>query len=193
MNKFSRNTLIEIPVFAAIAFLLSFIPLQTGNAAIDISLGMIPLTVIALRRGVKAGVLLGLIWSLLSIITGKAYVLNVVQGILEYPIAFSAAGLGGLFSIKLKTALKAKNKQKIGQTVVLASFTAAFSRWFFHFIAGATFWGSYAPKGVNVWIYSAIPNGTSAIANTVVLILVLGILVSAAPALFLPKQEEFSK
>ena len=47
---------IEGTLVAALAMVLSFIPLQIGSS-FEISLGQIPLTLFALRRGWKAGIL----------------------------------------------------------------------------------------------------------------------------------------
>ena len=63
---------IEGTLVAALAMVLSFIPLQIGSS-FEISLGQIPLTLFALRRGWKAGILSGFIWGILHFPTGQVY------------------------------------------------------------------------------------------------------------------------
>jgi thiamine transporter len=60
------------------------------------------------------------------------------------------------------------------------------TRWFWHFIAGVIFWGSYAPKGMSPYWYSFVLNGTSALANAILLSIILVVLVKKAPRLLNP-------
>jgi thiamine transporter len=193
MSKLSRNTFVEIPVIAAIAFILGLIPIQTGNAAIDLSLGLIPLFVLAIRRGFLPAVLAGLIWSLLNIIFGHAYIVSVVQGFIEYPVAFSFAGFSGLYSNKVKQSIKSDKTGSIFSWLSLSIVVGVFARWFWHFIAGIVFWGSYAPKGMPVVLYSLSTNGVSFIANVVMLFIVLSIIAKTNPSVFLPKENGFRR
>lgn len=86
---------IEGTLVVALAMVLSFIPLQIGSS-FEISLGQIPLTLFALRRGWKAGILSGFIWGILHFPTGQVYYLSVIQVLIEYPIAFTFASLQGV-------------------------------------------------------------------------------------------------
>jgi len=63
---------------------------------------------------------------------------------LDYPLAFGALGLAGLFS----------------SNVVLATFVGIFGRFLAHFISGVVWFGQYAPEGTPVAVYSAIYNGS---------------------------------
>jgi thiamine transporter len=187
----TQATFVEVPIVAALGFILGFIPIQTGNAAIDLSLGLIPLAVFAIRRGALPAIIAGFIWAMLNFIFGKAYILNAVQFIIEYPLAFSFAGFLGLFSTQIKTAIKANKGKTLFAWIVVASVVGAFARWFWHFIAGVVFWGSYAPKGMPVVLYSLSTNGVSFIANAVMLILVLTLLLRTSPRLFFPQTNGF--
>lgn len=95
---------IEGTIVAALALVLSLIPLQIGSS-FSISLGQIPLTLFALRRGWKAGLLSGFIWGILHFPTGQVYYLSVIQVLIEYPIAFTFAGFAGLFSKRMQKML----------------------------------------------------------------------------------------
>lgn len=92
---------IEGTIVAALALVLSLIPLQIGSS-FSISLGQIPLTLFALRRGWKAGLLSGFIWGILHFPTGQVYYLSVIQVLIEYPIAFTFAGFAGIFSKRMQ-------------------------------------------------------------------------------------------
>lgn len=88
---------VEGTIVAALAMVLSLIPIQIGSS-FSISLGQIPLTLFALRRGTKAGMLAGFIWGILHFPLGQVYYLSVVQVLIEYPIAYTFAGAAGLMA-----------------------------------------------------------------------------------------------
>ena len=186
MRNTKLITMVEGALIAVAALLLSFIPIQTPNAAFDLSLGLVPLAVFAMRRGPLAGLASGFLWGLLCIILGKAYILSIPQVILEYPIAFALGGLGGVLSFRLKKYFKASNTKGVIVTLVFASLISVIARWFCHFIAGATIWASYAPENMNPYFYSFLMNGASAIANAAMLIIVF-VALSRAKILFMPK------
>lgn len=167
---------VEVAVIAALCYVLGLIPIESANAAFDLSLGLIPLVLFSFRRGLVPAMVAGVLWGTLSILTGKAYIVTVPQVIFEYPFAFAFGGMSGLFAQKVKTALKNNENKKLTQYLILASVTAAFSRWFWHFWAGVFIWGSYAPKGQSPFVYSFIANGTSAIANALLLSIFLVLL-----------------
>ena len=182
--------MIEGAIIAGVCVALSYIPLNTTNADFDISLGLIPLGVYALRRGAPPALAVGLIWGLLLILLGKAFILSVPQVILEYPVAFAFGGLGGLFCMKLKRLLQTSQTSqppqafRITATITFAALTATVARWFFRFWAGVIFWGGYAPENMNPYLWSFLFNGASALANAVVVAVVLTVLVRTAPRLF---------
>lgn len=99
--------LIECAIFAAIAMVLSFIPLDFGSS-FSISLGMIPMYVIALRRGFFAAGFAGILWGLLHFLTGKAYILTWNQALIEYILAFAFVAFAGIFAKNVQAALKQK-------------------------------------------------------------------------------------
>ena len=58
--------------------------------------GMVPLIWFALRRGPRAGIEAGTVYGLVNMTLG-GYIVDPVQALLDYPIAFAALGLAGLF------------------------------------------------------------------------------------------------
>jgi len=180
--------MIEGAIIAGICVALSYIPLNTANAAFDLSLGLIPLGVYALRRGLVPGLAVGFVWGLLLIVLGKAYFLTIPQVVLEYPVAFALGGLGGIFSGLFYRKIADASKKAVVLTVVFAGICAAIARWFAHFWAGVIFWGSYAPEGMNPYLYSFIFNGASAAANAIMLAVVLTLLFHTSRTIFVSKR-----
>jgi thiamine transporter len=188
---------VEGAVIAAIALGLSFIPINAPNAAFDLSLGLIPLAVYAVRRGLLPAIAVGAVWGLLNIVVGRAFMISIPQVIFEYPFAFAFGGMFGIFAARIRSGLAIPNSAATDSAgtsgrrrggairwIVLASIIAALSRWFWHFIAGGIIWAEYAPEGTNPWIYSLIMNGLSFIGNTVMMIIAITALSQTAPRLF---------
>ncbi|EKW98961.1 energy-coupled thiamine transporter ThiT [Ligilactobacillus saerimneri] len=158
--------LVEGALFAALATLLSVVipNVEWG----DLSLGLIPLVLYSVRRGVRMGLLAGLLWGLLIIVSGHAYILNIWQGLLEYPVANLLVGLAGLYTPAVQRAIQAGERKKERILLLAAVVTAIFLKYFVHFIAGIIFWGSYVQWGLGPILYSLVVNGGSFILNIVV-------------------------
>lgn len=67
--------------------------------------------------------------------------------------------------------------------ICLSVLAGSFARYFWHFVAGVFFWGSYAPKGQSAFLYSFITNGVTMIGNGILCAAVAAILFNAAPQL----------
>lgn len=182
--------ILETAIIAAFAMALTYISHTTGVSAIELNYGLIPIAVLAMRRGAIPAAWAGFVWGILDLILrglSGGSVLNPVQGFLEYPIAFTLVGLMGLTFASFQKAVRGGEKVKASGYAFAGIIVGTFSKYFIHFIAGVVFWGSYAPKGMNVWIYSLIVNGGSALFSTVLAIVVVGILLTVAPQLFIAK------
>ncbi|REC32545.1 energy-coupled thiamine transporter ThiT [Enterococcus pseudoavium] len=184
MNK--TRIMIEGTIVAALAFMLSLIPTTIGSS-FTISLGMVPLTLFALRRGVKPALLSAFIWGILHFPAGDVYFLSVIQVLIEYPIAFTFAGFAGLYAKKVQQALIDQDVMSVRKNIILSSFVGTGARFFWHFVAGVVFWGSYALWGMNPWIFSFVMNGLSGLATAIVTAVVAVLVAEKAPQLFLPK------
>ncbi|EUJ17820.1 hypothetical protein MAQA_12536 [Listeria aquatica FSL S10-1188] len=132
--------LIECAIFAAIAMVLSFIPLDFGSS-FSISLGMIPMYVIALRRGFFAAGFAGILWGLLHFLTGKAYILTWNQALIEYILAFAFVAFAGIFAKNVQAALKQKNMKQAQFYAWSSMFIGGIARYFWHYVAGVVFLG----------------------------------------------------
>ncbi len=121
--------------------------------------GMVPIIWFSLRRGLRAGVMAGAVYGLVNMVFG-GYVVDPVQAFIDYPLAFGALGLAGLF-------------QKHPLVGVAA---AIFGRFLAHFVSGVWFFGMYAPEGMNPLVYSAIYNGGYLLVEFVVSAIIIFIL-----------------
>lgn len=185
MNK-NLRVWVEGTIIAAMAMVLSFIPLDFGPS-LSISLGQIPLTVYALRRGWKPGLFAAAIWGLLHFPAGKVYYLAVSQVLIEYPIAFAFAGFAGVTAVKLHQAIKEGNDKKARVAVIQGTFAGAAARYFWHFVAGVIFWGSYAQWGMSPVLYSLVMNGASGFLTGAATMVAVLLIYQMAPQLFMPK------
>lgn len=183
---YKTRILVEGTVVAALSLVLSFIPTTIGSS-FTISLGMIPLTLFALRRGLKPALMSAFIWGILHFPASQVVYLSVIQVLIEYPIAFTFAGFAGLYAKKVQQSLAEQNMWSVRKNIILASLVGTGARFFWHFIAGVVFWGSYALWGMNPWIFSLVMNGVSGVATVVVTAIVAVLVAEKAPQLYLPK------
>ena len=145
MNAFTdTRVLTEAAIAVALAFVLGLVVLFKMPFGGTVSLEMIPLILLALRQGWKVGVVAGAAYGLLDLLIDP-FIFHPVQVLLDYPLAFGALGLAGLFKPTVTGAI-------VGTTVaVLARFAC-------HFVSGVVFFASYAPEGWNTYLYSAAYN-----------------------------------
>lgn len=177
--------LVEGAIFAGLAMALEYVPHDLGVSSVQLSYGLIPLGVYSLRRGPVPGMLAGLVWGLLDMwLRGSGSLLNPVQIILEYPVAFGVVGLIGITAPYVQQHLRAGNVKRAVAGAVGGFIIGDFLKYLCHYFAGVFFWGSYAPKGQSAWLYSLIINGGSFIANLIMGVIVFALLVRVTPQLF---------
>ncbi len=159
---FNTKALATSAVLIAIAFALNQITLfrmpQGGSIT---PLSMLVVVLVGYFFGPRQGIMAGMAFGLLDLLIAP-YAMTPIQILLDYPLAFGALGLAGLF----------RNRKKgltIGYTV------GVFGRFVCVFISGVVFWGIYAPEGTNVFVYSAVYNGTYLLVEGVITIVVLQI------------------
>lgn len=145
MNAFrDTRVLTEAAIAVALSFVLGLVVLFKMPYGGTVSLEMIPLILLALRQGPVVGTVAGVAYGLLDLVIDP-FMVHPVQVLLDYPLAFGALGLAGLFRPTVRGAI-------VGTTVaVLARFAC-------HFVSGVVFFASYAPEGWNVYLYSAAYN-----------------------------------
>lgn len=188
MSKHHIQTLVEVALCAAIALLIDlFIP--SLSPGLKITVKMLPIFILALRRGVKAGLAGGFLWGVLQVLAGDAQILTAIQFIIEYGLAFAFLGFAGLLRPGFQKALK-NSRQGKSQAVLLAigaCILGSFMRYAMHYIAGVWFWGEYAPAGQSPYLYSLIVNGGAFLSETLTCCIAIAILVGLYPKLFKPR------
>jgi thiamine transporter len=187
-----RSTVVvlaEGALVAALAIVLSLLPTNFGpGGGFSISLGMIPMTIYALRRGLKPALVASFLWGVMHFPLGQVYFLSLPQVAIEYFLAFTFAGFAGLYHQQVQTALERGQLRIAMRYAALARFVGAGGRWFWHFIAGVVFWGSYAMWGYGPILYSLIVNGISGLVTGAVTAFVVTLLLTRTPRLFTPNK-----
>lgn len=184
MKKIKLQALIEAAFFAAFALILDLLPSIQLGPWMSVSCAMLPIFILAFRWGFTVSVISGFIWGLLQVATGDAYILNIVQFLIEYFVAFAFVGFAGLLYKQIQTAFFAEKKKAKGLILaVLAVFLGSIARYFWHFLAGVVFWAEYAPEGMSPVIYSLVVNGATMIGAAIFCSILIVLLLSAAPRL----------
>ncbi|GHH98586.1 energy-coupled thiamine transporter ThiT [Neobacillus kokaensis] len=187
MNKTRSNTLFisEVAVFSALAYLLDFLAgilsLRIWPQGGSISIAMVPIFIMAYRWGIKGGLLTGFILGLLQFIMGFAQIYTIVQGIIDYFVAFTVVGIAGVFARQIKQSYEKGKRGTWITYVVFGAFIGSLLRYFCHVISGAVFFGEYAPKGQPVMIYSLLYNGTYMLPSFIISAIIVVLVISAMP------------
>lgn len=183
----------EIAIFAALGFVLDFVAFKMPQGG-SVSLVMIPIVLMAFRRGALAGVMTGLLVGLLQIVSGLISVTPlsfnfvVMQVILDYLIAYGVVGFAGLLQSQYFKYAQQNNRGKIIFTIVSAVLIGSLLRYITHVITGIFFFGMYAEEGANLFMYSSIYNATYMIPVFLLSAFVCSLLFLAAPRLLEPNK-----
>ena len=163
MKHFDVRTLVVIALFAAIAFVLNTIKLFTMPYGGSVSCcSMMPILLLAILLGNRAGLFGGLVLGCLSIVNG-AYIIHPIQFLLDYILPYTALGLAGFWGYGNK------------KMVFLGAWIAVMLSVSCNIVSGAVYFGSYAPEGMNPWVYSIgynlLSNGLEGLLSILVLML----------------------
>lgn len=157
----NTRILAEISVTVALSVILDQIKIFTLPQGGSITLGsMIPVLLIAYRRGVLVGVFTGTVFGLAQMVL-YGYIYYPLQIILDYPLAFGVLGIAGLF----------KKYPVVG---VVAAMTGRFLA---HFVSGIVFFAEYAPPEMGPIVYSAVYNGSYMVPETIISGIVIYIII----------------
>lgn len=130
-----------------------------------ITVSMLPVIYYSYRHGVAWGLGVGFTYSLLQIVLGhlsylpKDFGALVLCLLLDYLLAFTVLGIADLFA-------KPFGKKRLAGYCV-GAIAVCIIRFALSFLSGVILWGSYAPEGMNVWLYSLIYNGSYMLPNTI--------------------------
>ncbi|KYK36704.1 MAG: energy-coupled thiamine transporter ThiT [Theionarchaea archaeon] len=167
-RAFTSREIAEAGIAIALAFVLSMIKVYRLPMGGSITAGsMIPILLLALRRGYKLGIVTAVLYGIVQIIEG-AYIVHPAQAVLDYPLAFGALGLAGFFA------------SRVGKThfyAILGVIVGIIGRFVCHFLSGVIFFSEYAPEGMNPWTYSALYNGSYILGELIISVILIYLLV----------------
>lgn len=101
-TKWQTSTITEIAIACALSLVLGFFPIVRMPEGGTISLAMLPIVILSLRKGVVAGILCGAISGLLQYFADPFFV-HPLQFLIDYPFAWGMVGLAGLAREKVNT------------------------------------------------------------------------------------------
>ena len=202
-NKITVKVLAEIAIFSALALALDFI--QSGYSrgmfvnGGSIGIAMVPVFIIAYRRGLVAGLISGFIVSILQmlggiyVVTGATYdgamqfFAPFIQILLDYVLGYTVVGMAGAFSGKYK---KGKTIKERILWIVVGTVIGGLLKYACHVLAGGLFWLDPTAKpmfGVTgeTWLYSFVYNGAACIPSTILSTAVMVLIGAFYPQLLL--------
>lgn len=148
----------------ALDFVCSFIPSPFVYGG-SITIGMLPIVYYSYRRGWIWGTGAGLVFACIQMIMGwhtppaNTLIAIVLCVLLDYVVAFAVIGIADLIA-------RPFGKHRLvgygvgGVAVCLLRFVCSF-------LSGGLLWGSYAPEGMNMWVYSLLYNGGYMVPNAI--------------------------
>jgi thiamine transporter len=145
--KDTTKKLVYSALGIALALVTSYIKLWEMPMGGSVTLlSMLFICLIGYWFGLKYGLIAGIAFGLLQFVIDP-YMISVPQVILDYPLAFGALGLSGLFCDK-------RFGLQIGYVLgVIGRFVCST-------LSGVIFFADYAPEGINPWVYSIAYQGS---------------------------------
>lgn len=153
------RTLAEIGLCVALAAVLGLLKLTLpwNIAGGSISLSMLPIFIISLRRGMGAGMITGVLFGVVDYLMEPFFV-HPAQVLLDYPLGFGACGLAGLFVLRWRGASSGLARDAIRAAAGAA--IGGIARFAASFASGIVFFGANAAPDQPVWLYSLLYNGS---------------------------------
>lgn len=167
--------LTEAALAVALAVVLNLwqIRLPINIAGGSVGLAMLPILVLALRRGPVAGMVAGALFGVVDFITNP-YIVHWAQVVLDYPLPYMAVGLAGLGRTAYTKALE-RGAASAAVQVALWSTLGGLGRFVSHVVSGVVFFSEYA-EGGNVWVYSIVYNVSYVLPSLVACAVLAGML-----------------
>lgn len=159
--------LTESALMLAAAFVLSLIPVVSMPFGGSVTLAsMLPLILVAYRHGTLWGLLTGFAGSLLQLLMGLnnlSYATSAAAAVaiilLDYVVAFTVLGLGGVFRSKQRTQTS---------SLVVGVLVCCVLRYICHVISGCTVWAGVSIPDTQGLLYSLSYNAAYMVPETVI-------------------------
>lgn len=143
-SSLTVQALVEAAVMVALATVLSAVVIYSAPQGGSVTpASMVPLLVLAIRRGARVGIMAGAVHGLIQLWL-QPFVVHWLQVILDYPLAFALLGVAGFFP----------RRPYLGVALGITG------RGLSHLVSGVVYFGSLAPEGVNPWVYSGAYNAS---------------------------------
>lgn len=168
MNQKTRM-LCEAAIMVALAQILSFVKLMELPNGGSLTPAMFPILLFAVRWGLGPGLLSGFCFGLLQLMFDGAYAWGWQSMLLDYLLAFIPLGLAGLF--------KGRKWGIFAGTVLGCT-----GRFIIHYISGVTIYKIIEPTELlgttfsNPVLYSLAYNGSYMLPNTILALVIAGLL-----------------
>ncbi len=143
--------LVEIALAIALAAVLNVLRLFRMPQGGTISLVMLPIMVLALRRGLAVGVTAGALYGIVDFFVDPYPPVHWIQFALDYPLAYAAVGIAGFLAPRVRQAT-----DKAGSWVAWTAvgvILGTLARYLVHVTSGVVFFAEYA-QGSPVLLYS---------------------------------------
>jgi len=138
------ETVVLVALSGALYLFRFFLLPQGGGVTLG---SMVPVFLLALRRGPRVGIVGGVAFGLVALVedlySGVEVIFYPAQVILDYPLAFGVLGVAGFFR----------------RIPILGVGIGVAARFCSHFVSGVLFFASFAPAGMSPFVYSALYNG----------------------------------
>lgn len=185
MRSDRTRTLLEMALAVALAAVLNALKVWQMPQGGSVSLGMLPIIVLALRRGVLVGVVTGAVYGFVDFFVNPYPPVHWIQLLLDYPLAYASAGLAGIGASAWRRAVSAGRTARAGLTIVTPSvLVGAGARYAVHVVSGVVYFASFA-GGQPVLLYSCLYNSyvlISALACAVAAAVIMPSLERAVPS-----------
>lgn len=179
--------LVEGAMMLALAWVIDYVcALMPYNnilfpAGGTITLGMLPIVYYSYRHGAVWGIGAGLVFSGLQIAMGwymppaNTWWAVVLCVLLDYVVAFTVLGAAALFAKPFGERTRAGRLVGYG----VGALIVCVLRYVSSVLSGGILWGSYAPEGMNPWIYSLGYNAGYMLPNAVLTAVIVVLLCRA--------------
>lgn len=154
-NRTKTHQTTECGILMAVGLALSLVKIFHMPSGGSVSLGILPLLLIAARRGFRVGTICGATFGIIMIPNG-ATIMHPIQFLLDYPLAYAAMGIAGL--MKWDNGLKAATATTVANIV----------RLHFHVIAGAVFFSTNKENFREALAYSYAYNCGHIVPETII-------------------------
>jgi thiamine transporter len=164
--------LAEVAVCIALSAALGLVKVFTMPQGGSVSLEMLPILFLAVRRGFGPALIGGFLYGLLQLVLPGAFIYHPAQAALDYPLAYAALAAAALVPVRGWWSLAAAVAAGCGARLV------------FHFLSGWMFFATYAPSWEAPWLYSITYNLLYLVPEALITAFVLWPLLRAYDAAF---------